>query len=215
MKVSEFSETIKLWVQAIPTLRFSRWFEIREFFRATRLCAAVIWSSRERTCIQSWKVAGEHVLNQETGWMKDMVRHGSRFEIDKANHSLQMPSLRILPALLTYTVLRDWVFLYTWCSRKWPLCAYHIVYRVLLMCSRMPYSPTETFPHPLANIRSSDMAIGMTNRLSYVLIERLTWHELGDLINKFREEKLGLTPLNLMWATGLITRLKIPYTYCW
>lgn len=59
------------------------------------------------------------------------------------------------------------------------------------------------------------MAIGMTNRLSYVLIERLTWHELGDLINKFREEKLGLTPLNLMWATGLITRLKIPYTYCW
>jgi hypothetical protein len=83
------------------------------------------------------------------------------------------------------------------------------------MSSRMPYSPTEAFPHPLANIRSSDLAIGITNRLSYALIERLTWHGLGDLINKFREEKLGLTPLNLMWATGLLTRQKIPYTYCW
>jgi hypothetical protein len=79
----------------------------------------------------------------------------------------------------------------------------------------MPYSPTERFPHPLAHIRSSDMAAGMTNRLSYILIERLIWHGLGDLINKFREAKLGLAPLNLMWATGLLTRLKIPYTYCW
>jgi hypothetical protein len=59
------------------------------------------------------------------------------------------------------------------------------------------------------------MAAGMTNRLSYILIERLIWHGLGDLINKFREAKLGLAPLNLMWATGLLTRLKIPYTYCW
>jgi hypothetical protein len=87
--------------------------------------------------------------------------------------------------------------------------------RTLTHISRMPYSPTEAFPHPLAHIESSDLAFGMTNRLSYALIERLTWHGLGDLINKFREEKLGLAPLNLMWATGLITRLKIPYTYCW
>ncbi|KAE9373572.1 glycosyltransferase family 1 protein [Stipitochalara longipes BDJ] len=79
----------------------------------------------------------------------------------------------------------------------------------------MPYSPTEMFPHPLAHIRKSDLAVGTTNRLSYSLIERLIWHGLGDLINKFREEKLGLAPLNLMWATGIITRLKIPYTYCW
>lgn len=79
----------------------------------------------------------------------------------------------------------------------------------------MPYSPTEAFPHPLANIQNSDLVTGITNRLSYALIERLTWHGLGDLINKFREEKLGLSALNLMCATGLITRLKIPYTYCW
>jgi UDP:flavonoid glycosyltransferase YjiC (YdhE family) len=79
----------------------------------------------------------------------------------------------------------------------------------------MPYSPTEAFPHPLANIRRSDLGKGITNKLSYALIDRLTWHGLGDLINRFRENTLGLEPLNLAWAAGMITRLKIPYTYCW
>jgi len=27
----------------------------------------------------------------------------------------------------------------------------------------MPYSPTEAFPHPLANIRRSDLGKGITN----------------------------------------------------
>jgi hypothetical protein len=88
-------------------------------------------------------------------------------------------------------------------------------FNCLPIYSRMPYSPTEAFPHPLANIRSSEIGNAMTNRLSYYLIERLIWQGLGDLINKFRETKLGLKPLNVMWATGLITKLKIPYTYCW
>jgi hypothetical protein len=79
----------------------------------------------------------------------------------------------------------------------------------------MPYSPTEAFPHPLVNIRKSDLGKNITNRLSYAMIERLTWHGLGDIINKFRESTLGLEPLNIMMAAGLITRLKIPYTYCW
>ena len=79
----------------------------------------------------------------------------------------------------------------------------------------MPYSPTEAFPHPLINIRMSDLGKNITNRLSYAIIERLIWHGLGDIINGFRESTLGLEPLNIMMAAGLLTRLKIPYTYCW
>ena len=79
----------------------------------------------------------------------------------------------------------------------------------------MPYSPTEAFPHPLVNIRKSDLGKNITNRLSYAMIERLTWLGLGDIINKIRESTLGLEPLNIMMAAGFITRLKIPYTYCW
>lgn len=83
------------------------------------------------------------------------------------------------------------------------------------LASRMPYSPTEAFPHPLASVRSSDLNPGFTNKLSFALVERITWHGLGDIINKFRDISLGLPPINLAWAPGLITRLDIPYTYCW
>lgn len=79
----------------------------------------------------------------------------------------------------------------------------------------MPYSPTEAFPHPLIKIRKSELGSSITNRLSYAMIERLTWHGLGDVINKFREYTLDLEPLNIMMAAGLLTRLKVPYTYCW
>lgn len=47
------------------------------------------------------------------------------------------------------------------------------------------------------------------------MIEMMTWQGLGDVINMFRENELGLLPLSLIWAPGLLTRLRIPYTYCW
>ena len=79
----------------------------------------------------------------------------------------------------------------------------------------MPWSPTQSFPHPLANIISSNTDPNMANFLTYALVDMLTWQGLGDVINKFRERSLGLEPISIMWAPGMASRLRIPWTYCW
>lgn len=79
----------------------------------------------------------------------------------------------------------------------------------------MPWSPTSEFPQPIANIRSSDASGGATNKMSYTIVEIMTWEGLGTITNKFREETLGLPDLSQAAATTAIQRLKIPYTYCW
>ena len=79
----------------------------------------------------------------------------------------------------------------------------------------MPYSPTQAFPHPLANIQSSNADENLTNYLTYALIDMLTWQGLGDVINRFRERSLGLDPVSLSSAPGMLQRLKVPHTYCW
>jgi UDP:flavonoid glycosyltransferase YjiC (YdhE family) len=79
----------------------------------------------------------------------------------------------------------------------------------------MPYSPTQAFPHPLANIQSSNADKNLTNYISYVLVEMLTWQGLGDLINRFRNKELGLEDINMLRAPGMLQRMKIPHTYCW
>ncbi|KFZ19533.1 hypothetical protein V502_03594 [Pseudogymnoascus sp. VKM F-4520 (FW-2644)] len=56
----------------------------------------------------------------------------------------------------------------------------------------MPWSPTLNFPHPLANIKSTNASGSMTNEMSYTLVEMMTWQGLGDIINKFRRETLEL-----------------------
>ncbi|ROT34996.1 UDP-Glycosyltransferase/glycogen phosphorylase [Sodiomyces alkalinus F11] len=85
----------------------------------------------------------------------------------------------------------------------------------LHMMFTMPWSPTKAFPHPLANIQSTNTDAIMTNYLSYALVEMMTWQGLGDVINRFRADVLDLDPISLIWAPGLLTRLRIPYTYCW
>lgn len=79
----------------------------------------------------------------------------------------------------------------------------------------MPWSPTQSFPHPLANIISSNTDPHMTNFVTYALVDMLTWQGLGDVINRFRERSLGLEPVSVMWAPGMTSRLRIPWTYCW
>ncbi|KAL6713865.1 hypothetical protein ACLMJK_008359 [Lecanora helva] len=79
----------------------------------------------------------------------------------------------------------------------------------------MPWSPTQAFPHPLANVQSSNAESSITNFVSYALVEMMTWQGLGDVINRFREKSLNLEPVSLMWAPGMASRLRIPYTYCW
>ncbi|SZF06397.1 unnamed protein product [Blumeria hordei] len=78
-----------------------------------------------------------------------------------------------------------------------------------------PYSPTQEFPHPLANIKKSNLDLGYTNFMSYPLVEMMTWQGLGDLVNKFRVKTLGLEPVSTLWAPGQLYRLKVPYTYLW
>ena len=81
--------------------------------------------------------------------------------------------------------------------------------------SRMPWSPTRDFPHPIANIKSSNANRSLANEMSYTLVEMMTWQGLGDIINKFRSETLDLGILSQAAATTMLDRLRIPYTYCW
>lgn len=67
----------------------------------------------------------------------------------------------------------------------------------------MPYSPTQAFPHPLANIQSTNADKNLTNFISYALVEMLTWQGLGDLINRFRSKVLRLDDISLMRASTL------------
>ncbi|OKL63887.1 hypothetical protein UA08_00989 [Talaromyces atroroseus] len=85
----------------------------------------------------------------------------------------------------------------------------------LHMMFTMPWSPTQDFSHPLASISRSNADAGITNYVSYAIVEMMTWQGLGDIINRFREKSLGLAPISIMWAPSMISRLKIPHTYCW
>lgn len=79
----------------------------------------------------------------------------------------------------------------------------------------MPYSPTQAFPHPLANIESSNADPHLTNYISYAMIEILSWQVLGDIVNRFRAKCLGLDPVSRIWGPGMLQRLNIPHIYCW
>ena len=88
-------------------------------------------------------------------------------------------------------------------------------YHSSLHLHRMPWSPTQQFPHPLANIQSSNADPTITNYMTYIMVDLLTWQGLGDIINRFRKESLSLDPISMIWAPAMLARLKIPFTYCW
>ncbi len=93
-------------------------------------------------------------------------------------------------------------------------CAERLGIRLHLMFT-FPFSPTQAFPHPLANIKKSNVDSNYTNFMSYPLVEMMTWQGLGDLVNRFRVKTLGLEPVSTLWAPGQLFRLKVPYTYMW
>ncbi|KAK1756151.1 glycosyltransferase family 28 domain-containing protein [Echria macrotheca] len=78
-----------------------------------------------------------------------------------------------------------------------------------------PYTPTQAFPHPLASIKKSNVDPGYTNWISYPLVEMMVWQGLGDLVNDFRVNTLGLDPVSTLWAPGATYRLHVPFTYLW
>lgn len=84
----------------------------------------------------------------------------------------------------------------------------------LLMSFTMPWCSTTDFHHPLVNVLSSNAGSGLNNVLSYALFELVTWQGVGDLINDFRKETLGLRSLSLRTGPGILERVKVPWTYC-
>jgi hypothetical protein len=87
--------------------------------------------------------------------------------------------------------------------------------RLGLTSTRFPYTPTSHFPHPLANIKASNVEPTYSNFMSYPLVEMMMWQGLGDLINRFRTQVLHLEEVSRLWAPGQLYRLKVPYTYMW
>nr|POF01331.1 sterol 3-beta-glucosyltransferase ugt80a2 [Quercus suber] len=87
----------------------------------------------------------------------------------------------------------------------------------LHMMFTFPYSPTQQFPHPLANIKpgKSNVDANYVNFMSYSLVEMMTWQGLGDIVNRFRERTLALEPVSSLWAPGALYRMHVPYTYLW
>ncbi|KAJ2906199.1 Sterol 3-beta-glucosyltransferase UGT80A2 [Zalerion maritima] len=78
-----------------------------------------------------------------------------------------------------------------------------------------PYTPTQSFPHPLASVKKSNVDPGYTNFMSYPLVEMMVWQGLGDLVNDFRTNVLGLDPVSTLWAPGATYRLHVPFSYLW
>lgn len=151
-----------------------------------------------RSCIEvddgsSVEVTGD----TQEGWMDDGLHgNGNRPPVDPKE----------MPFVCDAIIANPPSFAHIHCAEKLG-CPLHIMFT-------MPYSPTQAFPHPLANIQSSNADTSMTNYLSYAMVETMTWQGLGDVINRFRQSSLGLEPVSLMWAPNMLSRLKIPFTYC-
>jgi UDP:flavonoid glycosyltransferase YjiC (YdhE family) len=79
----------------------------------------------------------------------------------------------------------------------------------------MPWSPTQSFPHPLAILHQKDCQPTVANFVSYAIVDMMVWEGLGDIVNKFRKKILALDPLDSITAPSLIHRLQIPCSYLW
>jgi UDP:flavonoid glycosyltransferase YjiC (YdhE family) len=84
----------------------------------------------------------------------------------------------------------------------------------LHMIFTMPWSATCAFPHPFARIESSAQH-PVENFFSYGLIDLLVWAGIGDLVNEFRSETLGLPPVTLTDGAALLEDHEVPFTYLW
>ncbi|KAL5346861.1 hypothetical protein ACLOAV_008004 [Pseudogymnoascus australis] len=78
----------------------------------------------------------------------------------------------------------------------------------------MPWTATEAFTHPLANIKTSNFDEKLTNRLSYAIVDWMMWQGLGDIVNTWRDRH-DLMPVPFSEGPFLPDLLKIPTTYCW
>jgi hypothetical protein len=84
----------------------------------------------------------------------------------------------------------------------------------LHMMFTMPWSATAAFPHPLARLTQY---AGFENRLSYLIVDSITWLGVRDIINSFRKKKLKLPPVSLTdrWSGSMLQTNKVPFAYIW
>ncbi|KEQ75718.1 sterol glucosyltransferase [Aureobasidium namibiae CBS 147.97] len=92
-------------------------------------------------------------------------------------------------------------------------CAQALGIPVHLMFT-MPWTATKSFPHPLANIKDNKAEPSIINRLSYAMVEWMTWQGLADVVNGWRET-LDLEPVPTTEGPFLAYTQNIPTTYCW
>ncbi|KAL5041085.1 hypothetical protein BDW71DRAFT_201658 [Aspergillus fruticulosus] len=67
----------------------------------------------------------------------------------------------------------------------------------------MPWSSTNAFPHPLANLNGGGADQRSLNYVSYGVVNWLTWQGVGDVTNQWRKE-LDLDEVAM-----------VTFTYCW
>lgn len=84
----------------------------------------------------------------------------------------------------------------------------------LHMIFTMPWSATCAFPHPFARIDASAHR-PVENFFSYGLMDLLVWAGIGDLVDTFRRETLGLPPVTLTDGAALLEDHEVPFTYLW
>lgn len=149
-----------------------------------------------RSCIEAGDGSGSEASDEAIGdWMSDNI--GAQGSEDTA----------FRPFVADAIIANPPSFAHLHCAERLGI--------PLHMMFTMPWSPTEAFPHPLANIESTNAEQTISNYVTYGLIDLLTWQGLGDIINRFRVHNLGLEPINIFYAPGMLARLKVPYTYCW
>ncbi|KAI8821048.1 uncharacterized protein EV422DRAFT_50699 [Fimicolochytrium jonesii] len=85
----------------------------------------------------------------------------------------------------------------------------------LHMSFTMPWLPTISFPHPLTNIDHSKTVSKLLNKMSYGIVETLTWLGVGDVVNEFRVFSLDLRPMSVQQGTQTVQELKVPWSFCW
>ncbi|KAH6625467.1 hypothetical protein C7974DRAFT_360679 [Boeremia exigua] len=129
------------------------------------------------------------------------------------NHSESQAKTHTYPGVVAKHFVADLIianppsFAHIHCAEKLGI-PLHIMFT-------MPYSPTRAFPHPLANIQSSNVDTPLANYISFALIEHLSWQALGDIINRFRAKCLQLDPVSAIRGPCVLQRLRVPHTYCW
>lgn len=84
----------------------------------------------------------------------------------------------------------------------------------LHMVFTMPWTPTAAFPHPFTRLPQGALH-PVKNFLSYLAADSLLWAGIGDLINAFREQTLGLAPIGLDEGASILNDNEVPFTYLW